>query len=112
MDPAYEYAGELVQHTTIDGRTRQRTFPKRDQFAPELISFSDCILTGADPESSGWEGLADVRVIRALYRSADTGAPVTLDPFDKYNRPSLDQVISRPGIRKPQLVNTESPSED
>lgn len=112
MDPAYEYAAELVQHTTIDGRTRQRTFPKRDQFAPELISFSDCILTGADPESSGWEGLADVRVIRALYRSADTGAPVTLDPFDKYNRPSLDQVISRPGIRKPQLVNTESPSED
>jgi glucose-fructose oxidoreductase len=112
MDPAYEYASELVQRITIDGKTRQRAFPKRDQFAPELISFSDCVLTGADPEPSGWEGLADVRVIRALYRSADTGAPVTLQPFEKDDRPSMDQVITRPGVQKPQLVNTESPSEE
>ena len=111
MEPAYEYAGELVQRITINGKTRQRTFPKRDQFAPELIYFSDCILTGETPEPSGWEGLADVRVIRALYRSADTGAPVTLDPFEKDERPTLDQVITRPGVRKPQLVNTEAPSE-
>ncbi|HWN19084.1 MAG TPA: Gfo/Idh/MocA family oxidoreductase, partial [Gemmatimonadales bacterium] len=72
MNPAYEYAEGLTQRVTIDGRTRERTFPKRDQFAPELISFSECILTGAAPEPSGWEGFADVRVIRALYRSADT----------------------------------------
>jgi predicted dehydrogenase len=111
MDPAYEYAEELVQRVTIDGRTRQRKFPKRDQFAPELVSFSECILTGAAPEPSGWEGLADVRVIRALYRSADTGQPVSLEPFEKQDRPSLDQEITRPPVRKPELVNTESPSE-
>ena len=111
MDPAYEYAEELTQRVTIDGRTRERTFPKRDQFAPELISFSECILTGAAPEPSGWEGLADVRVIRALYRSADTGQPVTLPPFSKEDRPSLAQEIRRPAVRKPELVNTEAPSE-
>jgi len=111
MDPAYEYAGELVQRVTINGKKRERRFPKRDQFAPELVSFSECILTGSSPEPSGWEGLADVRVIRALYRSADTGRPVTLEPFDKEDRPSLDQEITRPGVQKPQLVNTDSPSE-
>src|SRR3954469_25162125 len=111
MDPAYEYAGELVQRVTIKGKTRERKFPKRDQFAPELISFSECILSGASPEPSGWEGLADVRVIRALYRSADTGRPVTLEPFEKEDRPSLDQEITRPSVKKPELVNTESPSE-
>jgi predicted dehydrogenase len=111
MDPAYEYAEGLTQRVTIDGRTRERTFPKRDQFAPELISFSDCILTGAAPEPSGWEGFADVRVIRALYRSADTGQPVSLAPFSKEDRPSLDQEIHRPAVRKPELVNTEAPSE-
>lgn len=111
MDPAYEYAGELKQRVTIDGRTRERAFPKRDQFAPELISFSECILTGADPEPSGWEGLADVRVIRALYRSADSGEPVTLAPFSKGDRPTIEQEIRRPAVNKPQLVNTESPSE-
>ena len=111
MDPAYEYAEELTQRVTIDGRTRERTFPKRDQFAPELISFSECILTGAAPEPSGWEGLADIRVIRALYRSTETGKPVTLEPFVKEERPSLAQEIHRPRVRKPSLVNTEAPSE-
>ena len=111
MDPAYEYAGELKQRVTIKGRTRETSFPKRDQFAPELISFSECILSGAAPEPSGWEGLADVRVIRALYRSADTGQPVPLEPFDKEERPSLDQEIRRPAVKRPELVNTEAPSE-
>jgi glucose-fructose oxidoreductase len=111
MDPAYEYAEGLTQRVIVDGRARERTFPKRDQFAPELISFSECILTGAAPEPSGWEGLADVRVIRALYRSADTGQPVPLPPFSKEERPSLAQEIRRPAVRKPDLVNTESPSE-
>jgi predicted dehydrogenase len=111
MDPAYEYAGELVQRVTINGKTRERTFPKRDQFAPELISFSECILSGAAPEPSGWEGLADVRVIRALYQSADTGQPVSLEPFEKQDRPSLGQKITRPPVRKPELVNAEAPSE-
>jgi predicted dehydrogenase len=112
MDPAYEYAGALRQRLTVGGRTRQRRFPKRDQFAAELIYFSDCVLTGADPEPSGWEGLADIRVIQALYRSADTGGFVTLEPFHKEIRPSRNQEITRPGVRKPQLVNTESPSEE
>jgi glucose-fructose oxidoreductase len=111
MDPAYEYAGELEQKITVDGRTRSRTFTKRDQFAPELISFSDCILNGNAPEPSGWEGLADVRIIRALYRSADTGQPVTLEPFTREDRPSLEQELRRPPVSKPDLVNTEAPSE-
>jgi predicted dehydrogenase len=111
MDPAYEYAGALKQRVTINGRSRERTFSKRDQFAPELIHFSECILTGASPEPSGWEGLADVRVIRALYRSADTGQPVTLEPFEGDERPSLDQELRRPAVKKPATVNTESPTE-
>jgi glucose-fructose oxidoreductase len=111
MDPAYEYAEGLTQRVTIAGRTRKRTFPKRDQFAPELISFSECILTGATPEPSGWEGLADVRVIRALYRSAETGQPVTLPPFSREDRPSLAQEIRRAPVRNPVLVNSEAPSE-
>jgi predicted dehydrogenase len=112
MDPAYEYAVPLKQRITIKGRSRERTFAKRDQFAPELIHFADCILTGAAPEPSGWEGLADVRVIRALYQSADSGRPVTLEPFEPDDaRPSMEQELRRPPVRKPELVKTESPTE-
>src|SRR5215210_2987530 len=110
MDPAYEYAGELVQRVTIKARTRTRKFAKRDQFAPELVSFSECILSGAAPEPSGWEGFADVRVIRALYRSTDSGQPVALEPFSRDTRPSPEQEIRRPEVAKPELVNTESPT--
>jgi len=78
VDPAYEYAAALKQVITVEGRKRERTFPKRDQFAPELLHFSDCVLTGRDPQPGGREGLADVRIIRALQRSARTGRPVRL----------------------------------
>ena len=111
MDPAYEYAEALSHRVTIGGTTRERTFPKRDQFAPELIYFSECIITGEEPEPSGWEGLADVRIIRALYESADRGGPVPLAPFDKRERPTLDQEIRRPTVRKPDLVKVSSASE-
>lgn len=110
MDPAYEYAGELKQRVTINGRTRERKFSKRDQFAPELISLSESILTGAPSEPSGWEGLADVRVVRALYQSADSGQPVLLEPFTRDDRPSLDQELKRPPVREPGLINTEAPT--
>ncbi len=112
VDPAYEYAAELEHHLTIKGRTRTRAFPKRDQFGPELGTFSDCILDGKDPEPSGEEGLADVRVIRALYRSAEVGGPVRLADFDRDARPSMDQEVHKPPVRKPELVHAAPPTID
>ena len=109
LDPAYEYAGELTHEITIDDRTRERRFPKRDQFAPELVYFSECIETGEDPEPSGKEGLGDIRIIRALYASADTDGPIALGPFDKHERPTMDQEIRKPAVKKPELVKTEAP---
>ena len=75
VDPAYEYAAELKSVVTVDGKKRTREYAKRDQFAPELLHFSDCVLTGRDPQPGGREGLADVRIIRALYRSARDRPP-------------------------------------
>jgi glucose-fructose oxidoreductase len=110
VDPAYEYAKPLKHRLTIDGEQRERRFAKRDQFAPELLYFSDCILQNRDPEPSAEEGLADVRVIRALYRAAETGHPVSLAPYEKHERPSLEQEIRRPPIEKPEVVRARAPS--
>jgi glucose-fructose oxidoreductase len=110
LDPAYEYAGDLRLATTIEGRRRERTFRKRDQFAPELLHFSDCVLSGRDPEPGGREGLADVRVIRALYESARRGEPVRLAPFEPPPRPDLGKEIHRPPVRKPEMVRAAPPS--
>jgi predicted dehydrogenase len=110
VEPAYEYAMALQHRLTIDGEVKERRFAKRDQFAPELLYFSDCVLKGQDPEPSADEGLADVRVIRALYRSAQAGRPVELTPYEKRERQSLEQEIRRPPIEKPQTVHTQAPS--
>ncbi|HXN41526.1 MAG TPA: Gfo/Idh/MocA family oxidoreductase, partial [Myxococcaceae bacterium] len=78
LDNAYEYRGKIEQWLRVGDHTRHRQFGKKDQFAPELIYFSNCILRGVDPEPGGEEGLADVRVIRALHRSIGTGQPVKI----------------------------------
>jgi predicted dehydrogenase len=111
-DPAYEYAEGLEYHLTIDGRTKKKSFAKRDQFAPELLYFSDCILHDKEPEPSGEEGWQDVRIVEALYRSAKSGRPVALRPFQKRSRPTSRQRISRPGVRKPALVKVQSAGRD
>jgi len=111
VEPAYEYVGELRHHLTVKGKPRERTFSSRDQFAPELIYFSNCIINNLDPEPSGAEGLADVRVVRALYRSAESGRPVQLEPYIKRQRPGLEQEMARPPVDKPELIHVESASQ-
>jgi glucose-fructose oxidoreductase len=110
VDPAYDYDRPLVHYLTVNGRTRERTFARHDQFAPELVAFSECVFAGAEPEPSGREGLADIRVIRALHHSADTGRPVLLGAFVRERRPTLDQVIRKPPLRAPGLVHAEAPT--
>lgn len=110
VDPAFDYAGPLMQRLTLDGKTQTRRFPASDQFAAELIYFSDCIRRDKEPEPSGLEGLIDVQIVQALYRSAAQRRPVKLAPPAKRQWPTKRQVIRRPPVRKPTLVHTQSPS--
>jgi len=109
-DPAYEYAMEIKHHLTIGEKTKTRTFPKRDQFAPELIYFSDCILNNKEPEPSGLEGMADVRIVQAIYESAKTRRVVELPELPAKKRPTARQEIHRPAHAKPKTVRAKSPS--
>ncbi len=111
VDSAYSYQGELKQQLTIGNETQQQSFPAGDQFAAEIIYFSDCILTGKDPEPSGEEGLADVRIINAIVASAQTGKPVQLGEFREQTRPTAQQVIQRPPVEEqPDLIHASDPS--
>lgn len=112
LDMAYEYASDISMEVSVGEKKQQRTYEKRDQFGAELIYFSDCILSDRKPEPSGEEGLADVRIIRAILKSARTHRPVRLPSLVKRVRPSRAQEISRPPIKEPTLVNTEAPSKD
>jgi predicted dehydrogenase len=110
VSPAYGHADALVHHLTIKNKTTTRTFPARDQFAPELLEFSACVKTGREPEPSGEEGLADVRVLRAVEEAARTGRAVPLAPFSRAQHPRPNQEIHRPLGRKAPLVHADDPS--
>jgi len=109
IEPASSYETDLVHHLTRAGKTEHRRFPRRDQFAAEIVYFSRCILENREPGPSGWEGLADVRVLEAAARSAESGRSVSLPPFERSSRPDMRQNIAkpplrpRPGVRPPTL---------
>jgi predicted dehydrogenase len=111
MQPAYEYAEGLAYELTIDGKTTRKKGRKQDQFAPELMYFSDCILEDRSPEPSGYEGLQDVRIVRALYESAETGKAVQIPPYEPRKRPDMKQEISAPPLDEPEVVKVEAPHE-
>ena len=111
VEPAYEYAEGLEYELTIEGRSTRKRIGKRDQFAPQLLYFSDCILKNRTPEPSGEEGMQDVRIVEAIHRSARTGKAVKIPPFEKRTRPTGRQRIVRPGVRKPRLVKVQAASE-
>jgi len=92
---AYEYTESVQVETIVDGRIQKKEYKKRDQFGPEIIYFSDCILNNREPEPSGLEGLLDVHVICSLYQSAFKGAPVRLVNLRRRRRPSLRQQLYR-----------------
>lgn len=110
VDPAYDYTSDLKHRLTVKGKTRKREFPQRDQFAAELIYFSECVLKDRKPEPSGEEGLIDVQIIEAMHKSAKVGRFIKVADSPRKRRPTLKQEITRPPIEKPELVNTESPS--
>jgi predicted dehydrogenase len=111
VEPAYDYAGEIVHYLTLKGKTQRQSFEKRDQFAPELVYFSECIRNDTLPEPSAEEGMRDVRVIEAILRSIDTGGVVELTPLPRRKTaPSLAQEMRKPPLEKPETVKAPGPS--
>jgi predicted dehydrogenase len=111
VDPAFDYNGESVHHLTVDDNTTRRVYARSDQFAPELIYFSRCILEDSEPEPSGEEGLADVRVCEAALESARTGRAVHLPVFQRSARPDLRLAMRKPPVRPARTVHAPSPTQ-
>jgi len=74
LEPALYYHG--IKGFRSDGKPF--AFPDIDQFAAEMDDFATCVRDGKPTRVPGEEGLRDVRIIDALYRSAATGRDVKL----------------------------------
>ena len=81
LEPATRYDGNKMW-TGRDGRETAITSPPpgpgKTQFAGQLDHLAECILDGRDPIVSGEEGLRDMRIVEAIYRSVREGRTVKL----------------------------------
>lgn len=80
LEPATRYDGNHMW-TGRDGREHEITpppGPAKTQFAGQLDHLAECIVSGREPIVSGEEGLRDMRIIDAIYRSAREGRRIQL----------------------------------
>ena len=82
FDNAFAYTGHRLTISHRDGMAEsadERKLAAKDQFALELDHMAECIRTDRKPRTPGEEGVQDHKLMEALYRSAETGAPVMLE---------------------------------
>jgi predicted dehydrogenase len=81
LEPATRYDGNKMW-TGRDGRETAITSPPpgpgKTQFAGQLDHLAECIFDGREPIVSGEEGLRDMRIVEAIYRSVREGRTVKL----------------------------------
>jgi predicted dehydrogenase len=76
LDPAYNYHG-ITMAVRDKGKQELVKLPDVDQFAAEMDDFAQCVMNDKESRTPGAEGLADVKVLEAIYKSAsDGGKPV------------------------------------
>lgn len=78
-EPATGYEGNRLR-LRREWRTADHPAPELalNQFSGQLDHLSQCVMTDSDPIVPGEEGLRDMRIIEAIYRSAREGRVVAL----------------------------------
>ncbi len=111
LKPAFDYHVRPKMTLKIEGKEKQARFDSVDQFGGEVEYFSRCIRENIEPEPSGYEGMADMRIVQALLQSMRSGQPVKLAPYEKRSRPDEQQKTKKSPIKpEKDLVDAESAS--
>ncbi|MBO9702983.1 MAG: Gfo/Idh/MocA family oxidoreductase [Sporocytophaga sp.] len=79
ISPAYYYYG--LQGSTEQGNLKVERI---NQQKAQMEGIADTIINGIHNRASGIEGLIDVQIIEAIYKSAKTGERVTLEKIQEY----------------------------
>jgi glucose-fructose oxidoreductase len=66
-------------HVRRGGAVEERPQRVVSHFAAEMDHLSECVASGSEPLTPGQEGLADLRIMMAIYQAAREGRPVRLD---------------------------------
>jgi predicted dehydrogenase len=80
LAPAFDFSEERRLTVKI-GKKRwiERKFAVRDEFAPELDALAEAIRTNRPVEGDGVQGLRDMIILEAIYKSARNGRSLAID---------------------------------
>jgi predicted dehydrogenase len=92
VEPAYRFQDTPGIRLRRGTETSVIEVPSIDHFGAQTAYFSDCILSGEQPESDGAEGLADVVILLAIEKAAKTGRPQAIDLPQRTRHPVPDMV--------------------
>jgi predicted dehydrogenase len=111
LEPAYSHGESSTLVAKLGATRRSRRFAKGDQFAPELLHFSACILEDRTPGPSGLEGAIDVAILEAISAAARSGTKMMLTLPAPERRPRPERAKRAPARRRePRPVHAEEPS--
>jgi len=82
LDPAFSYSGLKMEASQIMEEKEYKLNPsmeEKDQFALEMDHMAMCVNDNKQPFTPGEEGLQDMKLIEAVYKSAKEGKPVQLE---------------------------------
>jgi predicted dehydrogenase len=78
LSPAFAFEEERRLTGKIAGKWFEREFTAIDEFALELDAFADCIRENRKPEPDGEQGMRDIVILEAIYRSAKQGRTIAI----------------------------------
>ena len=81
LSPAFGYSDIALETGQAIGQANalsKMQFPPHNQFAREMDAFAMALHAGAEPHTPGEEGLADQKLIAAIYEAAAGGSVVKL----------------------------------
>ncbi len=78
LSPAFAFEDDRRLSGKISGKWFGEEFRAIDEFALELDAFAGCIRENRKPEPDGEQGMRDIVIIDAIYRSAKKGRPVAI----------------------------------
>ena len=85
---AFSHRDPMTLTIVRAGHVEELTFEAGEPFAAAIGYFSECVMKDRQPEPSGIDGLQDVRIVEAIYRSARDGRPVTLPRLTRVDAPA------------------------
>lgn len=110
VSPGFRFTVELGYTLFSKGVTTSRQLPLVDQFAGQIEYFSDCVQRSENPEPDGYDGMADVTILKAIEHSSVTRTAQPIRCRQKSTFISHQSMRAIPASARGPMFNAPGPS--